>query len=111
VRALFERFMAFARACGPVTVIAQKTRIALQARTRFAAVTPQKRSLRGHLVLPSRQESPCFKQVETLSPRKHLHRFRLDSEEQLGEEFSRWVTRAYRAGLRKQKRRAAANSQ
>ena len=36
LRRTFDRFVRLAKACGPVTVYAQKTRIVLQARVRFA---------------------------------------------------------------------------
>ena len=42
VRRLYDRFLKLVRESGPVTVIPQKTRIALQVRMRFAALMPQK---------------------------------------------------------------------
>ena len=51
VRVLYDRFVALVKAVGPVRVIPQKSRIAFQVRMRFAAVTPQKTALKGHLVL------------------------------------------------------------
>ena len=38
LRRTFDRFASLAKACGPVTVYAQKTRIVIQARVRFAVV-------------------------------------------------------------------------
>ena len=33
----------------------------------------------GHFVLARRLEDPVFTKVETISPRNHVHHFRLDS--------------------------------
>lgn len=98
VRRLFQRFVAIARKSGPLTVIPQRSRIALQVRMRFAALTPQVAALRGHLVLARRIESPRFVKVESLSPRSHLHVFRLTSEDQLDGPFRALVAEAYRVG-------------
>jgi hypothetical protein len=98
VRRLYEKFREIVEDCGPVRVIPQKSRIAFQVRMRFAALMPQKNSLRGHLVLAERHDSPLFEKVETYSPRNHVHVFRLDSEKQLGKDFRRWVRQSYRVG-------------
>jgi hypothetical protein len=98
VRRLYGRFLEIVRECGPVTVVPQKTRIALQVRMRFAALMPQRTALKGHLVLAHRQESRCLEKIETYSPRNHVHVFRLVSEKQLNDEFRRWIKEAYKVG-------------
>jgi hypothetical protein len=98
VRRLYERFLALVRDCGDVTVIPQKSRIALQARMRFAALMPQKRSLKGHLVLARRRPSPRISKIETYSPRNHLHAFTLTAESELDAEFRDLIGEAYRVG-------------
>jgi hypothetical protein len=60
VRAAFDRVLAAVSAFGPVQVLPQKTRIALQVRMSFAAFTPRRRWLSGHLVLARRADSPRF---------------------------------------------------
>jgi hypothetical protein len=87
VRRLFERFLKVAKSSGPVKVIPQKTRIALQVRMRFAALMPQKAALKGHLVLARRSPSARFEKVGTYSPRNHVHVFRLKSEAEFDAEF------------------------
>src|SRR4051812_8210565 len=72
-RRLYDAFVAAVRALGPVTVLPERTRIALQVRMSFAAVMTRRGYLRGHLVLDRRYERPCFYKVETFSPRNHLH--------------------------------------
>lgn len=58
VRQLFNAFVALVCENGPVEVIPQKSRIALQVRMRFAALMPQKKALKGHLVLAQRHDLP-----------------------------------------------------
>jgi hypothetical protein len=98
VRKLYDRFLALLKEVGPVRVIPQKSRVAFQVRMRFAAVTPQKTALKGHLVLAERHESPCFVKIETLAPRSHLHVFRLAREEDLGKDLRRFLRESYRVG-------------
>jgi len=100
VRRLYRRFVKLVRRCGPVTIIPQKTRVAFQVRMRFAAVTPGRSSLRGHLVLEAPQHAACFERVDSLSPRSHVHVFRLRPGDELTSEFGRWVRAAYRVGGR-----------
>ena len=98
VRPLYDRLLALAEACGPVTVIPQRSRIVFQVRMRFLALTVQKRGLKGHLILARRAEAPCFSRIESFSPRNHRHEFLLSSEEQLTEEFAELVREAYAVG-------------
>ncbi len=98
VRRLYDRFVAIAREHGPVTVIPQKTRIALQVRMRFAALMPQKSALKGHLVLSRRHPSARFEKIETYSPRNHVHVFRLRGDDELDAGFRRLIGEAYRVG-------------
>lgn len=104
-RRLFDAFVALARSHGPVKILPEKTRIALQVRMSFAAVMVRKGYLRGHLVLAERRERPCFTKVETFSPRNHLHAFELREEEQLRGEFAEFVAESYRVGCQEHRRR------
>jgi hypothetical protein len=101
VRRLFDRFVSIARENGPLTVIPQKSRIALQVRMRFAALVPRKTALSGHLVLARRCESPRFRKVETYSPRSHAHLFRLDAEDQFDPELRSLIAEAYEVGCQR----------
>jgi Domain of unknown function (DUF5655) len=111
VRRLYAGFVRLVRSQGRVIVIPQKTRVAFQVRMRFAAVTPLRSCLRGHLVLGARHEGPCFLRVESLSPRNLVHHFRLESEEQLTPELARWVREAYKVGRQEHLRRRRAAQQ
>jgi hypothetical protein len=71
---------------GPVSVLPEKTRIALHARMSFAAFTPHIRWLDGHVVLAERLQSPV------------LHAFHLREPAEVDDEFVDWITRAYAVG-------------
>ena len=78
VRDIYKAFLAMLEEIGPVTVLPEKTRIAFQARMSFAQLTVRRRWVLGHFVLARRAEDPLFAKVETISPRNHVHHFRLD---------------------------------
>lgn len=78
VREIDEAFLALLREFGPVIAVPEKTRIAFQARISFAQLTVRKQWVLGHFVLARRADDPAFTRVETISPRNHVHRFRLD---------------------------------
>src|ERR687895_620442 len=88
----------FANRNGPVTVLPERTRIALQVRMSFAAVVLRRRWVDGHVVLARRLEHPRFRRVETFSPRNHLHQFRLERLEEVDDEVAAWLAEAYRVG-------------
>jgi Domain of unknown function (DUF5655) len=98
VRAAFEAILTAVRRVGPVTVLPEKSRIALQVRMSFVALIPRRRWLNGHLVLARPIDSPRLLSVQTLSPRNVVHTFRLHGPEEVDAEFSGWLTEAYRVG-------------
>jgi hypothetical protein len=98
VRATFDRIVAVVEALGPVTVLPEKTRIALHVRMSFAAFQPRQRWLDGHLVLDHRIDSPRFRKIEVYSPRNVLHAFRLAGPDEVDPEFAGWLAAAYRVG-------------
>jgi hypothetical protein len=105
VRALFELVTQAVEACGPVTVLPEKTRIAFQARMSFAQVTPRARWLDGHVVLARRLEHPRFRRIESISPRNHVHHFRLTSAADVDDDFRAWLREAYAVGEQRHLRR------
>jgi len=98
VRGTFDRFVDVARQSGPVTVLPEKTRIALQVRMSFAALMPRRRWLNGHLVLARAVPSERFTAVQVFSPRNVLHAFRLTGPEDIDAEFAGWIREAYQVG-------------
>ena len=98
VRQLFDALLLLLESFGPVTINAEKSRIAFQVRMSFAAVSVRKAHLIGHLVLARRVEHPRFKRVETISARNHVHHFRLESPSELDDEFAQFAREAYAVG-------------
>ena len=105
VRAIYREVVAAIRAIGPVRVLPEKTRIAFQVRMSFAQVTPRRGWLDGHVVLARRLEHRRFRQVQTFSPRNHMHVFRLTSPGDVDDEFREWLSEAYRVGAQEHLRR------
>ena len=93
-----HRVIACARECGEVTVLPEKTRIALAARMSFAAVVLRRRWLDGHVVLARRREDGRFRKIESFSPRNHVHQFRLWSPGEVDETVRSWLEEAYDVG-------------
>jgi hypothetical protein len=98
VVAIYRRLVELAERNGPVTVLPQKTRIAFHVRMSFAAVTLRRRWVDGHVVLARRLEHPRFRRIDSLSPRNHVHHFRLARPEEADEEVAAWLAEAYRVG-------------
>ena len=98
VREVYEAVRRAVAACGPVTIIPEKTRIAFQVRISFAQVSPGKRWLDGHVVLARRLAHPRFRRIDTISPRNHVHHFRLVSPVEVDSDFRAWLREAYAVG-------------
>jgi hypothetical protein len=105
VRAAFDAVLAAVSALGPVRVLPEKTRIALQVRMSFAAFMPRRDWLNGHLVLARRIDSPRFLRIETFSPRNVVHTFRLSGPADVDQEFAAWLAEAYQVGAQEHLRR------
>jgi [ribosomal protein S5]-alanine N-acetyltransferase len=98
---VFERFRDEVLRCGPAAVVPERTRIAFQARMSFAAVTPRARWLDGHLVLAKRVRNKRFRDVQVYSPRNVVHTFRLEHPDEVDDEMTGWLARAYLVGLQR----------
>lgn len=77
VRELFDAFVARLRELGPFELLPEKTRIAFHVRMSFAVLSTRRSHLVGHFVLARRVEDPRFTKIESLSPRNHVHSFRI----------------------------------
>jgi len=97
VRDLFDLVLAVISARGPVTVLPEKTRIALHVRMSFAALMPRRHWLDGHLVLARRVDHSRFRKIEVYSPRNILHTFRLHAPADV-DQLSPLLTEAYDVG-------------
>lgn len=98
VRATFDRIVAVVADLGPVSVLPERTRIALFVRMSFAAFMPRTHWLDGHLVLARRIGSPRFRRIDEYSPRNIAHAFRLTSPADVDREFTGWLVEAHRVG-------------
>lgn len=98
VREIFDRLVRVVQGFGPVTVYAQKTRIVLQARTRFVAVVPHNCWLGGHVWLKRKADHPRFLRVERYASHDYVHLFRLTRLEELDCEFVVMLREAYALG-------------
>ena len=101
VRETFERILAVVRAAGPVTVLPEKTRIALHVRMSFAAFTPRRRWLDGHLVLAREVADDRFRRVQVFSRGNVLHEFRLASVDDIDARFVAYLGEAYQVGCQR----------
>ena len=86
---------------GPVTVLPEKTRIALQVRMSFAALQPRRAWVDGHVVLARRREDPRFRRIESFSARNHLHAFRIERVEEVDDQVADWLAEAYAVGAQR----------
>ena len=98
VRACFDAVLAAVRDIGPVTVLPERTRVALQVRMSFAAFVARRSWLDGHVILAGELASPRFRRVEIYSPRNVLHAFRLCGPDEVDDEVVGWLEQAYRVG-------------
>lgn len=98
VRALFDRILGVVTACGPVTLLPERTRIAFHVRMSFMALTVQHTALRGHFVFSSIHRSPRFTRITTYSTRNHVHEFRVAALSDIDPTFKKWVEQAYLVG-------------
>jgi hypothetical protein len=101
IRRIFDRFVARLKTIGPVQILPEKSRIAFQVRMSFAQLTPRRQWVDGHVVLARRLEHPRFRQVQTFSPRNHLHTFRLMTVEDVDDVVHEWLREAYAVGEQK----------
>lgn len=98
LRMTFDRFVELAAACGSVTVYAQKTRIVIQARVRFANVVVRKRWLDAGVWLKRRVEHPLLTRTESYGRLGFGHHFRLESPADVDQRLADFLREAYEIG-------------
>lgn len=97
IRELFDAYLAFVeRHGGPVTVIPQRSRIALQRRVRFGSVVVRRQWVDVALWLKRRAEHPLLTKVDDLGALAQYHWFRLTDPGQLDDGLGALVAEAYR---------------
>jgi hypothetical protein len=94
----FDRWVRAARDCGPATVYAQKTRIVIMVRVRFAGAVVRVGYLDAGLWLRRRISHPKLDRVDDYGPLGYVHHFRLTSPEDIDTELEKLMCEAYRVG-------------
>jgi hypothetical protein len=95
---LFKRLAGMVRACGPVTIVPQKTRVVFQVRVRLLGCVPRKPYLLCNFEFARRRPHPRFRKIETYGPHFHAHELRVDSEKELDGQVKEWIREAYAVG-------------
>jgi len=96
--ALFRKLAALARRFGPLKIVPQKTRIALQARKTFLGVKFLRDAIECELTLAHRIEHPRFAKILSVSPRAHYHYLRISDPAEFDRDVRSWFRESYRAG-------------
>ena len=96
VRDAFDRHVELIARCGPITVIAQKTRIVVMGRVRFAGAVVRRDRLSVNFALTRRLDDPRLA-VQVYNDRWIAHRFEVRSPADLDiPELADWLCEAYR---------------
>jgi hypothetical protein len=95
-RDLFRRFVELVAACGEYTTAVAKTTITFKGPRRgFAGARPVGDRLQGYFDVTYRVDDPRIRSVSPYQKDLFVHHFRVESPEQLDEEFGRWIADAY----------------
>ena len=92
----YRAWAALARACGPVTIYAQKTRIVFQARVRFAGAVVRAGYLDAGLWLRRRASHPTLQRTESFGRLGYGLHFRLTRPSDIDPALGRLMREAYR---------------
>jgi hypothetical protein len=106
-RRTWNRWVATARACGPVTAYAQKTRIVIQARVRFAGAVVRTSYLDAGLWLRRRADHPRLRRIEDFGALGCVHHFHLETPDDIDAGLVALMREAYRVGTQELTRRNA----
>jgi hypothetical protein len=101
IRRLFDAFVDRLGEIGRFEILPQKTRIAFHLRMSFAQLTPKRGWIDGHLVLAEPTPRPFVRRIDRISPRNHVHHFRLGREADLDADFLALLREAYGVGERR----------
>ena len=98
VRETFNRYVAAARSFGPLTVYAQKTRIVIQKRVRFAGAMVRKDWLEATMWLKRRVTHPKLIRTESFGRLGYGHHFRLCEPDDVDSSLVDLLGEAYAVG-------------
>jgi hypothetical protein len=109
-RRTWNKWVATARACGPVTAYAQKSRIVIMARVRFAGAVVHNSYLDAGLWLRRRADHPRLRRVENFGVLGYGLHFRLESPDDIDDALAALMCEAYRVGTQELTRLKSAAS-
>lgn len=98
LRQTFDRYVAAARTHGTLTVYAQKTRIVMQGRVRFAGAVVRKDWLDANMWLRRRVDHPRLVRVESYGNLGFGHHFRLEDPKDIDKAMIKLLGEAYIVG-------------
>ena len=98
LRKIFDRYVAAARTHGAVTVYAQKTRIVMQGRVRFAGAVVRKDWVDATMWLRRRVNHPCLIRTESFGDLGYGHHFCLRAPEDIDQAMIELLGEAYAVG-------------
>ncbi len=98
---LFRKLARMVRACGPVHIIPQRTRIVFQVRVRFAGCIPHKSHLMAGFWLTKPHPDPRFYEIKKYAPRVYGHHIRIESDKDLDPDLMKWIRKSYLIGQQK----------
>ncbi len=101
VAAAFDTIVRVAKECGPLEVYAQKSRIVLQNRVRFASVITRKKHLILGLWLDRKIEHPLFTRYELIGTAGHYPYFEIREASQIDDALRALIRDAYFSGVRR----------
>jgi hypothetical protein len=96
VRAAFDRFVELIARCGPIEVIAQKSRIVIMGQVRFAGAQVRRDRLLANFALSRQVDDPRFRH-DSYGPRWIAHRFVVRDPSELDDpRLPGWLCESYR---------------
>lgn len=98
LRVIFDQFVKLARACGPVTVYAQKTRIVIQARVRFAGAIVHRDWLEATMWLKRPAKHPRLRRTESFGALGYGLHFCLREPADIDDTLAKLMREAYHIG-------------
>jgi Domain of unknown function (DUF5655) len=95
----WSRLQELVAACGPYSIVANKTRLEFMVRVRFAGMDAvSERGMSFSFWLKERIDSPRFGKVVLYGRTDWVHHLRINSLDDLDDEVQGWLCRSYQVG-------------
>jgi Domain of unknown function (DUF5655) len=100
--AYWNRLQEVVAACGPYSIVANKTRLEFMVRVRFAGMDAvSERGMSFSFWVKERIDSPRFRKVVLYGRTDWVHHLRIDSLDDLDDEVQGWLCRSYQVGCQR----------